>query len=93
MTDGETYPSTTSSLTRNKVSDGEASGSGWHNCEGVIFVCLQPKVSDVPLLKAEKELKPSSLRVKDAAEAALSCMMDHVVRPTAPRWLHYASEF
>ncbi|XP_040071658.2 ral GTPase-activating protein subunit beta isoform X2 [Ixodes scapularis] len=38
----------------------------------------QPKVSDVPLLKAEKELKPSSLRVKDAAEAALSCMMDHV---------------
>ncbi|CAN7993650.1 unnamed protein product [Ixodes hexagonus] len=37
-----------------------------------------PKVSDVPLLKAEKELKPSSLRVRDAAEAALSCMMDHV---------------
>lgn len=38
----------------------------------------QPKVSDVPQLKAEKELKPSSLRVRDAAEALLSCMMDHV---------------
>ncbi|XP_077493557.1 ral GTPase-activating protein subunit beta isoform X4 [Amblyomma americanum] len=37
----------------------------------------QPKVSDVPQLKAEKELKPSSLRVRDAAEALLSCMMDH----------------
>ncbi|KAH8032210.1 hypothetical protein HPB51_023987 [Rhipicephalus microplus] len=38
----------------------------------------QSKVSDVPQLKAEKELKPSSLRVRDAAEALLSCMMDHV---------------
>ncbi|XP_064490063.1 ral GTPase-activating protein subunit beta-like isoform X2 [Ornithodoros turicata] len=38
----------------------------------------QPKISDTPLMKAEKELKPSSLRVGDAAEALLSCMMDHV---------------
>lgn len=38
----------------------------------------QPKKSDVPKLKGDKELKPASMRVKDAAEAVLSCMLDHV---------------
>ncbi|XP_054710281.1 ral GTPase-activating protein subunit beta-like isoform X3 [Uloborus diversus] len=38
----------------------------------------QPKKSDPPKLKGDKELKPASLRVKDAAEAVLACMLDHV---------------
>ncbi|KAG8201782.1 hypothetical protein JTE90_027266 [Oedothorax gibbosus] len=38
----------------------------------------QPKGSDPPKLKGDKELKPASMRVKDAAEAVLACMLDHV---------------
>lgn len=38
----------------------------------------QPKKSDPPKLKGDKELKPASMRVRDAAEAVLSCMLDHV---------------
>ena len=33
----------------------------------------------MPKLKGEKELKPVSQRVKEAAEALLSVIMDHVV--------------
>ena len=40
---------------------------------------LQNRASDVPQLKGEKELKPVSLRVKDAAEGLLTIIMDHVV--------------
>lgn len=45
----------------------------------VIFSYLQSKRSDPPKLKGDKELKPASMRVKDAAEAVLACMLDHVV--------------
>ncbi|GFY51172.1 ral GTPase-activating protein subunit beta [Trichonephila inaurata madagascariensis] len=38
----------------------------------------QPKRSDPPKLKGDKELKPASMRVKDAAEAVLACMLDYV---------------
>ncbi|CAN8022399.1 unnamed protein product, partial [Ixodes persulcatus] len=60
------------------ISGSKSQAAAGITVNGSFFMYLQPKVSDVPLLKAEKELKPSSLRVKDAAEAALSCMMDHV---------------
>lgn len=40
---------------------------------------FQPKKSDIPKLKGDKDLKPASMRVRDAAEAVLSCMLDHVV--------------
>jgi hypothetical protein len=33
----------------------------------------------VPHLKGDKELKPVSMRVKDAAEGLLTTIMDHVV--------------
>lgn len=47
------------------------------------FKCLyafnvQVKSSDAPRLKHEKELKPASMRVKDAAEALLSCVLSQV---------------
>lgn len=38
----------------------------------------QVKSSDAPRLKHEKELKPASMRVKDAAEALLSCVLSQV---------------
>ncbi|XP_042901218.1 ral GTPase-activating protein subunit beta isoform X2 [Parasteatoda tepidariorum] len=38
----------------------------------------QPKRSDPPKLKGDKELKPASMRVKDAAEAVLAHMLDYV---------------
>ncbi|KAF8763641.1 Ral GTPase-activating protein subunit beta like protein [Argiope bruennichi] len=38
----------------------------------------QPKRSDPPKLKGDKELKPASMRVKDAAEAVLACMLEYV---------------
>ncbi|GIX77874.1 ral GTPase-activating protein subunit beta [Caerostris extrusa] len=38
----------------------------------------QPKRSDTPKFKGDKELKPASMRVKDAAEAVLACMLDYV---------------
>lgn len=41
---------------------------------------LQNRASDVPKLKGDKELKPVSLRVKDAAEALLTSIMEHVVK-------------
>lgn len=39
---------------------------------------FQVKSSDAPRLKHEKELKPASMRVKDAAEALLSCVLSQV---------------
>ena len=41
-------------------------------------------MSDVPKLKGEKERKPVSLRVQDAAEGLLSVIMDRVVRHIRP---------
>ncbi|XP_035223369.1 ral GTPase-activating protein subunit beta-like isoform X3 [Stegodyphus dumicola] len=38
----------------------------------------QPKRSDPPKYKGDKDLKPASMRVRDAAEAVLACMLDHV---------------
>lgn len=39
---------------------------------------MQVKSSDAPRLKHEKELKPASMRVRDAAEALLSCVLSQV---------------
>lgn len=41
-------------------------------------LALQNKLPEPPRLKGEKELKPVSMRVKDAAESVLICMLDHV---------------
>ncbi|XP_068208219.1 ral GTPase-activating protein subunit beta isoform X4 [Palaemon carinicauda] len=38
----------------------------------------QVKSSDAPRLKHEKELKPASMRVRDSAEALLSCVLSQV---------------
>ncbi|CAL4091038.1 unnamed protein product [Meganyctiphanes norvegica] len=38
----------------------------------------QVKVAESPRLKHEKELKPASMRVRDAAEALLSCILSQV---------------
>ncbi|KAG0723198.1 Ral GTPase-activating protein subunit beta [Chionoecetes opilio] len=38
----------------------------------------QVRSSDAPRLKNEKELKPASMRVRDAAEALLSCVLSQV---------------
>lgn len=40
---------------------------------------LQNKASDTPKFKGEKDLMPASMRVKDAAEAVLTCIIDQVV--------------
>ena len=45
-----------------------------------VWLTFQNRASDIPKLKGEKELKPVSLRVKDAAEALLTSIMEHVVR-------------
>ncbi|XP_076306424.1 ral GTPase-activating protein subunit beta isoform X2 [Tachypleus tridentatus] len=45
---------------------------------GISGTKSQPKASDIPQFKGDKELKPASMRVKDAAEAVLACMLDHV---------------
>ena len=44
----------------------------------------QNRASDVPKLKGSKDLKPVSMRVKDAADALLTAIMDHVVRQYTP---------
>ena len=36
------------------------------------------KSSDAPRLKHEKDLKPASMRVRDAAEALMSCVLSQV---------------
>ncbi|XP_033125848.1 ral GTPase-activating protein subunit beta-like isoform X2 [Anneissia japonica] len=38
----------------------------------------RPKGCVPPVYKHEKELKPASMRVKDAAEAVLACLLNHV---------------
>ncbi|KAL4239114.1 hypothetical protein ACF0H5_003817 [Mactra antiquata] len=38
----------------------------------------QNKASDTPKFKGEKDLMPASMRVKDAAEAVLTCIIDQV---------------
>lgn len=43
-----------------------------------LHIHLQVKSSDAPRLKHEKELKPASMRVRDAAEALLSCVLSQV---------------
>ena len=50
----------------------------------LVFFFLQNRMSDVPKLKGEKERKPVSLRVQDAAEGLLSVIMDRVVRHIRP---------
>jgi hypothetical protein len=44
----------------------------------VVFV-VQNRASDPPKYKGTKELMPASMRVKDAAEAVLTCIIDTVV--------------
>ena len=39
---------------------------------------LQLKSGDRAQLKHEKDLKPASMRVRDAAEALLSCLLSQV---------------
>ena len=39
----------------------------------------QNRASDPPKFKGNKELMPASMRVKDAAEALLTCIIDQVV--------------
>ncbi|KAL3873490.1 hypothetical protein ACJMK2_036600, partial [Sinanodonta woodiana] len=41
-------------------------------------VSMQNKVSDPPVFKEDKRLMPASMRVKDAAEALLTCIIDQV---------------
>ncbi|XP_053405362.1 ral GTPase-activating protein subunit beta-like isoform X3 [Mercenaria mercenaria] len=41
-------------------------------------VYTQNKASDPPKFKGEKDLMPASMRVKDAAEAVLTCIIDQV---------------
>ncbi|OQR75130.1 ral GTPase-activating protein subunit beta-like [Tropilaelaps mercedesae] len=45
---------------------------------GISGAKSQPKPSDIPVLKQNKERKPLSKRVLQAAEAVLSALMDHV---------------
>ncbi|XP_022689322.1 ral GTPase-activating protein subunit beta-like isoform X2 [Varroa jacobsoni] len=45
---------------------------------GISGAKSQPKPSDIPILKQNKERKPLSKRVLQAAEAVLSALMDHV---------------
>lgn len=41
-------------------------------------VGMKVKSSEAARLKHEKELKPASMRVRDAAEALLSCVLSQV---------------
>jgi len=43
----------------------------------------QNKASDPPKYKGDKDFQPASMRVKDAAEAVLTCIIDQVVRTLA----------
>ncbi|XP_072031958.1 ral GTPase-activating protein subunit beta-like isoform X2 [Amphiura filiformis] len=45
---------------------------------GISGTKSQHKASIPPVYKHEKELKPASMRVKDAAESVLSCILNHV---------------
>ena len=40
---------------------------------------FQNKASDPPKFKGDKDSMPASMRVKDAAEAVLTCIIDQVV--------------
>ena len=40
---------------------------------------FQNRASDPPRYKGNKDLMPASMRVKDAAEAVLTCIIDQVV--------------
>ena len=48
--------------------------------KNALLLLFQNRASDVPKLKGEKQLKPVSQRVNDAAEGLLTVIMDHVVR-------------
>lgn len=45
----------------------------------VFLFANQNKASDPPKYKGDKDLMPASMRVKDAAEAVLTCIIDQVV--------------
>ena len=47
---------------------------------GISGTKSQRKASVAPVFKQDKELKPASMRVKDAAEGLLACILYHVVR-------------
>ena len=47
---------------------------------GISGTKSQRKASVAPVYKQDKELKPASKRVKDAAEGLLACLLNHVVR-------------
>ena len=40
---------------------------------------FQNKASDPPKYKGDKDSMPASMRVKDAAESVLTCIIDQVV--------------
>ena len=46
---------------------------------GISGTKSQHKASIPPVFKHAKELKPASMRVKDAAESVLACILNHVV--------------
>ena len=43
------------------------------------FCMFQNKASDPPKYKGDKDSMPASMRVKDAAESVLTCIIDQVV--------------
>ena len=61
--------------------------TGYHECI-LLLLCLhglmvtyifQNKASDPPKYKGDKDSMPASMRVKDAAESVLTCIIDQVV--------------
>ncbi len=44
--------------------------------QGISGTKSQPKASDEPIMKEDKVLSPASRRVREAAEALLSCIME-----------------
>ncbi len=46
--------------------------------QGVSGSKSRPRTSDEPIFKEEKTLAPASRRVREAAEALLSCIMEQV---------------
>jgi len=45
----------------------------------MLITFCQSKPTENPRLKGDKELKPVSMRVRDAAEALLTALLDYVV--------------
>ena len=45
----------------------------------MVTYIFQNKASDPPKYKGDKDSMPASMRVKDAAESVLTCIIDQVV--------------